>query len=197
MRSQQFDLVHLHPSEHFCASTSAVCTLCLNCCLSVLHGHECRHMFRVRSPTPSSCMGGIVLDYSARPGYNRAPDSSALQTPHELHMCNAGRKCRYAYIAEAVGVARGHTGLVKVDLAAQTPAAAIAARLAHGPGWMGGEATFVPRSQDLAALKGALSEQERAVCGMPPSGAEFASRAGHMAETRRLSVMVVCSLLEA
>ena len=70
-------------------------------------------------------------------------------------MCCPGRKCRYAYVAEAVGVERGHTGLAKVDLDAATPAAALAGRLAHGPGWLGGEATFVPRSQDPAAMKGA------------------------------------------
>ena len=67
---------------------------------------------------------------------------------------------------------RGHTGLVKVGLAAQTPAAAVVARLAHGPDWMGGEATFVPRSQDPGALKGAPPVQGRAVCGMPPFRAE-------------------------
>ena len=101
----------------------------------------------------------------------------AHHQPHDTHqwalVCGPGRKCRYAYIAEAVGVERGHTGLVKVDLSAQTPAAAVVGRLAHGPGWMGGEATYVPRSQDPAALKGALPVQWQAVCGMPPFRAEL------------------------
>lgn len=101
--------------------------------------------------------GLVDADLAAATAAAAFADSSPLQTPHELPVGCPGRKCRYTYIAEAVGVERGHTGLVKVDLAATTPAAAIAGRLAHGPGWMGGEATFVPRSQDPAGAQGCAS----------------------------------------
>lgn len=71
---------------------------------------------------------------------------------------HAGSKCRYTYVAAAGSGTgqRGFTGLAKIDLAADSPAEAVAGRVPHGAGWVGGEATFVPRTPDAAALKGAL-----------------------------------------
>ena len=72
---------------------------------------------------------------------------------------HAGSKCRYTYVAAAgsgTGQQRGFTGLAKIDLAADSPAEAVAGRVLHGAGWVGGEATFVPRTPDAADLKGAL-----------------------------------------
>ncbi len=67
----------------------------------------------------------------------------------------AGRECRYTYVAAAAPSACAYTGLAKLDLRAASPDAAVAGRLEHGAGWFGGEASFVPRAADPAALKGA------------------------------------------
>ena len=46
-------------------------------------------------------------------------------------------------------------GLAKVDLAASSAQAAVAAKIGFGPGRIGGEAVFVPSSPHPSALKGA------------------------------------------
>lgn len=46
-------------------------------------------------------------------------------------------------------------GLAKIDLSASSALAAVAAKIGFGPGRIGGEAVFVPRSSDPSELKGA------------------------------------------
>lgn len=73
-----------------------------------------------------------------------------------LHCC-AGRKTRYTYVVTyeyGDGFDRPY-GLAKIDLAASSPAAAVAAQIGFGRGRSGGEAVFVPSSTDPAALKSA------------------------------------------
>ncbi|KAK9834825.1 hypothetical protein WJX81_001553 [Elliptochloris bilobata] len=95
----------------------------------------------------------IRLDTSSGKATRRVVSDISCEFP-VVPACLVGRSCRYAYMAEVVGAERGYSGLAKVDLGAATPAAAVAGRISHGPGWLGGEATFLPRSQDVAALKG-------------------------------------------
>ncbi|EIE21342.1 carotenoid cleavage dioxygenase 1B [Coccomyxa subellipsoidea C-169] len=66
-----------------------------------------------------------------------------------------GRKTRYTYVVTykyGGGFDRPY-GLAKIDLAASSPAAAVPAQIGFGRGRFGGEAVFVPRSTDPAALK--------------------------------------------
>ena len=72
-------------------------------------------------------------------------------------MVFAGRKTRYTYVAmdERVDGVVNARGLAKIDLAASSAQAAVAAKIGFGPGRIGGEAVFVPSSPDTSALKGA------------------------------------------
>ena len=57
---------------------------------------------------------------------------------------HAGSKCRYTYVAVAGSGAgqRGFTGLAKIDLAADSPAQAVAGRVLHGAG-LGGRRGYL------------------------------------------------------
>ena len=113
-------------------------------------------------PPASDRMCGRVTAIASFPSVHETPVTGAAgRGADKLTVLSrhAGSKCRYTYVAAAGSSAgqRGFTGLAKIDLAADSPAEAVAGRVAHGAGWVGGEATFVPRTPDAADLKGALS----------------------------------------